>query len=51
MLLLYKVEKTFYLNDTAYTAVKRGAEFYTRYVKELPVLFVNRRFTKEVSFS
>ena len=33
-----------YLNDSAFTAVKRGAKFWTRYVKGVP--FVNRRYSK-----
>ena len=38
-----------YLKDSAFTAVKRDAKFYTRYVKGVP--FVNRRYTKGVPFS
>ena len=33
----------------AFTAAKRGAKFYTRYVKGVP--FFNRRYTKGVPFS
>ena len=33
-----------YLIDSAFTAVKRDAEFKTRYVKVVP--FVNRRYTE-----
>ena len=38
----------FYLNDIAFTAVKRDPKFYTRYVKGVP--FVYRRSTKGVPF-
>ena len=38
-----------HLNDSASTAVKMVAKFETRYVKG--VLFVNRKYTKEVPFS
>ena len=38
-----------HLKDDAFTAVKRDAKFYTRYVKGVP--FVNKRYTKGVSFS
>ena len=38
-----------YLKDSAFTAVKRGAKFQTRYVTGVP--FVNRRYTKGVPFS
>ena len=37
-----------YLNDSAFTEVKRVAKFETRYVKR--VLFVSRRYTKEYLF-
>ena len=37
-----------YLKDSAFTAVKRDAKFYTRYVKG--VTFVNRRYTRGVPF-
>ena len=37
-----------YLNDSAFTEVKRVAKFETGYVKR--VLFVNRRYTKEYLF-
>ena len=37
-----------YLKDGAFTAVKRDATFYTRYVKGVP--FVNRRHTSGVPF-
>ena len=35
--------------DDAFTAVKKDAKFYTRYVKGVP--FVNNRYTKGVPFS
>ena len=38
-----------HLKDDAFTADKRGAKFYTRYVKGVPV--VNKRYTKGVPFS
>ena len=38
-----------HLNDRTFTAVKRNAKFLTKYVKGVP--FVNRRYTKVVSFS
>ena len=37
------------LNDIAFTAVKRDANFSTRYVKGVP--FLNRSYTKGVPFS
>ena len=53
---LYKVEKRSiflidsYLKDSAFTAVKRDAKFFTRFVKGVP--FVNgRSYTKGVPFS
>ena len=38
-----------YLKDSEFTAVKRDAKFYTRYVKGVP--FANRRYTRRVPFS
>ena len=38
-----------HLKDYAFTAVKKDAKFYTRYVKGVP--FVNNRYTKGVPFS
>ena len=38
-----------HLKDDAFTAVKKDAKFYTRYVKGVP--FVNNRYTKGVPFS
>ena len=38
-----------YLKDSAFTAVKRDAKFYTRFVTAVP--FANRRYTKGVPFS
>ena len=37
-----------YLKDGAFTAVKRDATFYTRYVREVP--FLNARYTRGVPF-
>ena len=38
-----------YLKDSAFTAVKRDAKFYARYVKGVP--FANKRYTTRVPFS
>ena len=38
-----------YLNERAFTAVKRDAKFQTRYVKR--VIVINRRYTKRGPFS
>ena len=38
-----------YLQDSAFTAVKRDAKVLTRYLKGVP--FANRRYTKGVPFS
>ena len=46
--LVFVIDSYLNVQDSAFTAVKRVANFYTRYVKGVP--FFNSKYAKEIPF-